>query len=95
MIRLFAILSFLLLSVPAVHADELGTIRWFDSKAGYCFITPQGGEERDEVFMHFSAIQGDDKSLEAGQKVIFKKDEKNHKQAKWVKPIHDDKVAQN
>lgn len=94
MIRLFAILSLLLLSVPAAHADELGTIRWFDSKAGYGFITPQDGKDNDEVFMHFSAIQGNDKSLEAGQRVIFKKDEKNQKQAKWVKPLHDDKVAQ-
>lgn len=49
---------------------EHGTVKWFNNEKGFGFITVDGG---DDVFVHFSAIQGDGfKSLEEGQEVEFK-----------------------
>ena len=46
-----------------------GTVKWFNAEKGYGFIT--GADEQD-VFVHFSAIQGEGyKTLEEGQKVSF------------------------
>lgn len=48
---------------------EHGTVKWFNSEKGYGFIEREGG---DDVFVHFSAIQGEGyKTLEEGQKVSF------------------------
>ena len=47
-----------------------GTVKWFNSSKGYCFIT--NDETGEEVFVHFSGIMTDGyKSLEDGQKVTF------------------------
>ena len=46
-----------------------GKVKWFSNQKGYVFITPESGSD---VFVHFSAIQGDGyKSLEEGQDVEF------------------------
>ncbi len=46
-----------------------GKVKWFNNEKGYGFIEVEGG---DDVFVHFSAIQGDGfKSLEEGQEVSF------------------------
>ena len=46
-----------------------GKVKWFNNQKGYGFITPESG---NDVFVHFSAIQGDGyKSLEEGQEVEF------------------------
>ncbi|GGI16716.1 MULTISPECIES: cold-shock protein [Bacillaceae] len=46
-----------------------GTVKWFNAEKGFGFIAVEGG---DDVFVHFSAIQGEGfKSLEEGQKVSF------------------------
>ena len=46
-----------------------GTVKWFNAEKGYGFIT---GEDGNDVFVHFSAIQGEGfKSLEEGQAVEF------------------------
>lgn len=46
-----------------------GTVKWFNAEKGFGFIEVQGG---DDVFVHFSAIQGEGfKTLEEGQKVTF------------------------
>jgi CspA family cold shock protein len=46
-----------------------GKVKWFNGSKGYGFITP---EEGSDVFVHFSAIQGDGfKSLDEGQEVEF------------------------
>ena len=46
-----------------------GTVKWFNAEKGFGFIEIEGGED---VFVHFSAIQGDGfKSLDEGQAVTF------------------------
>jgi CspA family cold shock protein len=48
---------------------ETGTVKWFNKTKGYGFIEREGGED---VFVHFSAIQGDGfKVLEKGDAVEF------------------------
>jgi len=38
-----------------------GTIRWFDAKKGYGFITPDGGGR--DVFLHHTEMNQDSNSL--------------------------------
>jgi CspA family cold shock protein len=46
-----------------------GTVKWFNSEKGFGFIERPGDAD---VFVHFSAIQGDGyRSLEDGQRVEF------------------------
>ena len=46
-----------------------GTVKWFNAEKGYGFISQESG---DDVFVHFSAIQGKGfKTLEEGQQVSF------------------------
>ncbi len=46
-----------------------GTVKWFDAKKGFGFISIDG---ENDVFVHFSAIQGDGfKALEEGDNVEF------------------------
>ena len=48
---------------------KTGTVKWFNSEKGFGFLSVEGEED---VFVHFSAIQGDGyKSLEEGQQVQF------------------------
>ena len=47
-----------------------GTVKWFNESKGFGFITPADGGK--DVFVHFSAIQGDGfKVLAEGQSVTF------------------------
>ena len=52
-----------------------GTVKWFNAEKGFGFIEVEGG---NDVFVHFSAIQGDGyKSLEEGQRVEFEVEDGN------------------
>jgi len=47
----------------------VGRVKWFNNAKGYGFIVQEGGPE---VFVHYSAIQGDGyKTLVEGQEVEF------------------------
>jgi CspA family cold shock protein len=49
---------------------SMGKVKWFNESKGYGFIEPDGGGR--DVFVHFSAIQGDGyKTLSEGQLVEF------------------------
>ncbi len=50
--------------------DKLtGTVKWFDSKKGYGFITADNGQD---VFVHYTGIAGNGfKTLEEGERVSF------------------------
>ena len=46
-----------------------GTVKWFNESKGYGFISEEDGSD---VFVHYSAIQGDGfRTLNEGDKVSF------------------------
>ena len=45
-----------------------GVVKWYNKTKGYGFIGHSGG---DDVFVHFSAVQGQGLGLEKGQRVEF------------------------
>ncbi|MBL0388240.1 cold-shock protein [Tumebacillus sp. ITR2] len=48
---------------------QTGNVKWFNAEKGFGFIEVEGGSD---VFVHFSAIQGDGfKTLDEGQRVQF------------------------
>ncbi|MDQ8610241.1 cold-shock protein [Enterococcus sp. FR088] len=50
-----------------------GTVKWFNADKGFGFIT---GEDGNDVFAHFSAIQSDGfKTLDEGKAVTFDTEE--------------------
>jgi CspA family cold shock protein len=47
-----------------------GTVKWFNESKGFGFIAPSDGSK--DVFVHFSAIQGDGfRTLAEGQTVNY------------------------
>jgi CspA family cold shock protein len=62
------------MSVTAQERRELvvatGIVKWFNGEKGFGFITPDGGGA--DVFVHFSAIQGNGyRNLSENDKVQF------------------------
>jgi CspA family cold shock protein len=51
------------------QAVASGTVKWFNEEKGFGFITQEEGED---VFVHFSAIQGDGfRTLAEGERLTF------------------------
>ena len=50
-------------------AKSKGTIKFFNSKKGFGFITPDSGSK--DLFVHVSNVNGDADSLREGSKVEF------------------------
>ena len=48
---------------------ETGTVKWFNDKKGFGFITREAG---DDLFVHFNSIEGDGfKTLKENDQVEF------------------------
>ena len=64
-----------------------GTVKWFNAEKGFGFIAQDGGGP--DVFVHFSAIQGDGyKSLDENQRVEFEVTQgQRGPQADQVRPV--------
>lgn len=55
-----------------------GTVKWFNTKKGYGFITPEEGG--NDVFVHISALERSGlRSLNDGQKISYELVTKNGK----------------
>ena len=69
-----------------VPLAEQGTVKWFSNEKGFGFISREGA---DDVFVHFSAIEGEGyKTLNEGQAVEFDVvDGPKGKQAANVRPV--------
>ena len=58
----------------------IGTVKWFNTKKGYGFIAPEGGDK--DVFVHISALEKAGlHSLEEGQKVEYELAENKGKES--------------
>jgi len=56
-------------STRGIQVMQNGKVKWFNAEKGFGFIEVEG---QDDVFVHFSAIQGEGfKTLEEGQEVTF------------------------
>ncbi len=64
-----------------------GTIKWFDSKKGYGFITPENGGK--DIFVHISAVENAGyRTLDEGQRLSYDViNEKNKESASNLKKI--------
>ena len=56
---------------------EKGTVKWFNPRKGYGFISPEGGDK--DIFVHISAVKNSGLGrLDEGQKVEFTVEEQDN-----------------
>ena len=75
-----------------------GTVKWYNARKGYGFITPQ--DNSDDVFVHASALKNSGlKKLYTGSEVTYETDQdekgrraKSIKVTKEIKPKLDEKI---
>lgn len=50
-----------------------GTVKWFDSKKGFGFIVPEGGNgNQKDIFVHISAVEkAGIRTLNEGEQVFY------------------------
>lgn len=85
-VKLIFLSVILTLPVGVNAAQQHGVVKWFNASAGYGYIRAKHNQE--EVFVHFSVIEGQPKKLASGQKVIYVAIKKNNKwRATQVKVI--------
>lgn len=61
--------TYFCISRKEIEVATTGKVKWFNEQKGYGFITPENGKD---VFVHYSAIQGDGfKTLHEGDDVEF------------------------
>lgn len=72
---------------PRSNVVARGTVKWFDAKKGFGFITPEDGS--DDVFVHHTNIAGQGfKTLTNGQEVQYELGQgRKGPQATNVRPI--------
>lgn len=64
-----SVLNIILIVTEEIFMAQ-GTVKWFDEKKGFGFISPEDGSK--DVFVHFSTIQTEGfRTLRAGQSVSF------------------------
>lgn len=68
-------------------ATQTGVVKWFNESKGFGFITPADGG--DDLFAHFSEIQGDGfKTLAENQQVEFEVTQgRKGLQASKIRPV--------
>jgi CspA family cold shock protein len=79
-------LSHMIKQGNCMSEKKTGTVKWFNEKKGFGFITREGGPD---LFVHFSSIGGNGfKTLQDGQAVSFVETVgKKGPQAENVEPI--------
>jgi cold shock protein len=68
----FSLTRYLVITLEVCSMSDRvkGKVKWFNASKGYGFLERPDGEA--DVFVHFSAIQGDGfRSLEEGEQVEF------------------------
>lgn len=68
--HVYLLIALSLLSLSSACNVLKGKVKWFNDTKGYGSITPESGPK--DVYVHFSAIEGDGfKTLAEGQSVTF------------------------
>jgi len=76
-VKLIFLSVLLSLSFSVNGAQKQGIVKWFNASAGYGYI--RANHNQEEVFVHFSVIEGKPKKLASGQKVVYTAVKKNDK----------------
>jgi CspA family cold shock protein len=56
-----------------------GTVKWFNAKKGFGFITPDGGDK--DVFVHITAVKAAGIFLNDGSRVEFDVENRNGRES--------------